>query len=170
MRIILPLICASLLAVAPSIAAKDVDVEFDHAAQFAKFKTFHILDGTIDAKAPALNNNIVRKNLETGIRQHLKAKGLIEAEEGMASDLNVRYHLGSAKHTDTTAVPAGRFGQRTRVIKSQSTEGTLTIDLLAKRDLVWRAIAVDDNKDPAKIAEHLDDMIKKAIGKYPPKK
>ncbi len=168
MRVILPLICAALL-IAP-LFADDIDVDFDKAQDFAKFKTFRMLDGTIDAKSPALKNEIVRKNLETDIRERLKAKGLIEAEAGAQPDLNVRFHLGSARRTDTTAVPAGRFGQRTRVVKSQTTEGTLTIDLLLKRELVWRAVATDDNKDPNKIADHLDDMVKKAIGKYPPKK
>jgi hypothetical protein len=167
MRIILPLICGVFLASAP-VFADDIDVEFDKAQDFTKFKTFRMLDGTIDAKSPALKNEIVRKNLETDIRERLKAKGLTEAEA--QPDLNVRFHLGSARRTDTTAVPAGRFGQRTRAVKSQTTEGTLTIDMLVKRELVWRAVATDDNKDPAKIADHLDDMVKKAIGKYPPKK
>lgn len=164
MRIILPLICAAML-----VAGEDIDVEFDKAQDFSKFKTFRMLDGSIDAKSPALKNEIVRKNLETDIREHLKSRGLSEVEAGAQPDLNVRFHLGSARHTETTAVPAGRFGQRTRVRKSQTTEGTLTIDLLVKRELVWRAVATDDNKDPAKIADHLDGMVKKAIGKYPPK-
>jgi hypothetical protein len=169
MRIILPLICGAFLVFAP-IFADDVDVDFDKAQDFAKFKTFRMLEGTIDAKSPALKNEIVRKNLESDIRERLKANGLTEASAEVQPDVNVRFHLGSARRTDTTAVPAGRFGQRTRVVKSQTTEGTLTIDLLVKRELVWRAVAVDDNKDPAKIADHLDDMVKKAIGKYPPKK
>lgn len=169
MRIILPLICGVFLASAP-IFADDIDVDFDKAQDFTIFKTFRMLDGTIDAKSPALKNEIVRKNLETDIREQLKLRGLSEAEAGAQPDLNVRFHLGSERHTETTAVPAGRFGQRTRLRKSQTTEGTLTIDLLIKRELVWRAVAIDDNKDPAKIADHLDDMVKKAIGKYPPKK
>src|SRR6185312_1245960 len=155
--------------VAPMLA-EDIDVEFDHAQDFSKFKTFTLLDGTLDAKSPALKNDIVRKNIETDIRERLKAKGLTEANAGAQPDLNVRFHLGSERRTDSTAVPAGRFGQRTRIRKSQTTEGTLTIDLLVKRELVWRALAIDDNKDPNKIADHLDDMVKKAIGKYPPKK
>jgi hypothetical protein len=158
------------MLLAGPIFADDIDVEFDKAQDFAKFKTFRMLDGTIDAKSPTLRNEIVRKNLETDIRERFKAKGLTEVGAEAQPDLNIRYHLGSARHTETTAVPAGRFGQRTRVLKSQTTEGTLTIDLLVKRELVWRAVATDDNKDPAKIADHLDDMVKKAIGKYPPKK
>jgi hypothetical protein len=169
MRIILPLICGAFLVSAP-LFADDIDVEFDKAQDFATFKTFRMLDGTIDAKSPALKNEIVRKNIETDIRERLKAKGLTEAEAGAQPDVNVRFHLGSERRTNSTAVPAGRFGQRTRIRKSQTTEGTLTIDLLAKRELVWRAVAIDDNRDPNKIADHLDDMVKKAIGKYPPKK
>jgi len=36
--------------------------------------------------------------------------------------------------------------------------------------LVWRAVVVEDKGDPAKIADRLDEMVKKAIEKYPPKK
>ena len=55
-------------------------------------------------------------------------------------------------------------------MRTKYTEGTLTIDLLATRELVWRAIVTEDEKDPAKVAGKLDDMVKKAIDKYPPKK
>jgi hypothetical protein len=57
-------------------------------------------------------------------------------------------------------------------VVNQYTEGTLIIDLrdTSKRELVWRAVAVEEKGDPAKIADHLDDMVRKSIDKYPPKK
>ncbi|MEI9812155.1 MAG: DUF4136 domain-containing protein [Acidobacteriota bacterium] len=157
-----PLLCGPVLA-------QSIDVEFDHAADFTPYKTYRLLDGDIDAKSPALNNAIVRKNLESEIRARLKEKGFTEVEPGVQPDLNVRFHLGSARRSETTAIPAGRAGG-VRKVRSQTTEGTLTIDFLVKRDLVWRAIATDDDRDPTKIAGRLDDMVKKAIGKFPPKK
>jgi hypothetical protein len=51
------------------------------------------------------------------------------------------------------------------------TEGTLVIDLRDPntRSLVWRGIAREDKGDPSKIEGKLDDMVKKAFDKYPPK-
>ncbi|MEO5926731.1 MAG: DUF4136 domain-containing protein [Bryobacteraceae bacterium] len=160
-------ILGALLCAAPVFAA-DVEVEFDESANFANYKTFRIGAGDIHAKGPALNNDLVKKQIENELRLRLTAKKLTETT-GQA-DLTVRYSLGSAQKTDTTAIPAGRLGRQRRVVRTKYTEGTLIIDLLATRELVWRAIVSEDEKDPAKIASKIDDMVKKAIDKYPPKK
>lgn len=51
-------------------------------------------------------------------------------------------------------------------------EGTLVIDLRdpATHALVWRAIAAEEKSDATKIEGKLNDMVKKSIDKYPPKK
>jgi hypothetical protein len=51
------------------------------------------------------------------------------------------------------------------------TEGTLVIDLRdpTTRSLVWRGIAREEKQDPYKIEQKLDDMVRKAVEKYPPK-
>ena len=51
-------------------------------------------------------------------------------------------------------------------------EGTLVIDLRdpTTRSLVWRAIASEEKSDSSKIEGKLDDMVKKSMAKYPPKK
>jgi hypothetical protein len=57
-------------------------------------------------------------------------------------------------------------------VKRRFTEGTLILDLrdAKKHELVWRAISVEDNSDPLKIKDHLGDMVRKSVEKYPPKK
>jgi hypothetical protein len=35
---------------------------------------------------------------------------------------------------------------------------------------VWRGIATEDEPNAAKLADRLDEMVKKTIAKYPPKK
>jgi hypothetical protein len=162
MRLALALLGAPLLLVAQTI-----DVDFDKTQDFAKFKTFRLLDGTIDAKSPALNNPAICEQIASAIREQFLKKGLTEADTGAQPDLNIRFHLGSPRPKNASAIPAGSFGVPARGGK---TEGTLTIDVLVKRELVWRAAATDNNKDSAKIADHLDDMVKKTIAKYPPRK
>jgi hypothetical protein len=167
-RLIYTTLLATLLC-APGAFAQNVDVEFDETVNFANYKTFRFGAENINAKAPALNNDLVKKNIEAALRARLAEKKLTEVTTGQA-DLTVRYALGSAQRTDNTALPAGRLGRQTRIVRTHYTEGTLTIDLLAARELVWRTVVTDDEKDPVKIAAKLDKMVKKGIDKYPPKK
>ncbi|MDP9171465.1 MAG: DUF4136 domain-containing protein [Acidobacteriota bacterium] len=158
-----------IAVVAGSAAAQKVTVEFDQAGAFSDYKTFAIRDGAIHSKNPSLNNGIVGKNLEAEIRARLTAKGLTEVTA--QPDLNVRYSLGSGQRTEVDRYPAGWRGFGTRVVRTHYTEGTLVIDMndTRRHELVWRAIAIEDKSDPMKIQEHLADMVRKAIDKYPPK-
>jgi hypothetical protein len=151
--------------------AQKIQTEFDPAVDFTKFKTFAIRDGRLSSKNPALNGELVKKRLDFDIQKYLVAKGLAFVASGPA-DLNVRYTLGSVRGSELEAYPAGWRGWGTRVVRVPFTEGTLVIDL---RDsgtlgLVWRGIAREDKSDASKIEGKLDDMVKKSIDKYPPKK
>jgi hypothetical protein len=152
------------------LAAQKVNVEFDDGADFFRYRTFMIREGQIHSTNPSLNNDLVRKKIESLIRQHLTAKGLIEVEK--QPDLNVRFSLGAARRTQVEQYPAGWRWYGTRVVRVHYTEGTLVVDLrdAKARALVWRAIAVEDKNDPGQIQKRLDDMVRKSIEKYPPKK
>lgn len=163
---------ALVMAVACSAVAfaQKVTAEFDESVDFKKFKTFAIREGEIKSPSPALNSELTKKRIETEIEKALVAKGLTRTT-GRA-DLNVFYNLGSFRGTETEAVPAGWRGRQTRVIKVQNTQGTMVIDMRdpSTKSLVWRAVATEDEPNPSKLAEKLDDMVKKAIKEYPPKK
>lgn len=164
--LVLPLVA---LAAGPLLAQK-VDVEFDESADFAHYKTFHIVDGQLNAKAAALNSDLTKRKIENEIRKRLSEKGLMEVEG--KPDLNVRFSLGSARRNEVETYPAGWRGLGTRRVRVAYTQGTLVINLrdTNRKELVWRAIAVEEKNDPMEISKHLDDMVKKAIEKYPPKK
>jgi uncharacterized protein DUF4136 len=168
------LLWLTLLAVAglaSTALAQKVTVEFDQAADFTQYKTFAIRNGQVNSKNPALNSELVRKQIEADIVKNLAAKGLEEVSSGPA-DLNVVYHFGSARKTEVEAYPAGWRGWGTRYVRVPYAEGTLVIDLRdpSTRSLVWRGVSAEDKSDAAKIAGKLDDMVKKSIEKYPPKK
>jgi hypothetical protein len=152
------------------LRAQQVDVEFDETADFSQFKTFAIVNGQINSKAPALNNELIHKKVENEIRKALTAKGL--EETSARPNLNVRWTLGSARGSQVEAYPAGWRGLGTRWVRVPTTEGTLVINLrdTSKRELVWRGIAVEEEKNPSKVKDRLDEMVKKTIAKYPPKK
>lgn len=147
-----------------------IDVEFDEAANFAKYKTFAIRDGQLHSKNPTLNSELVKKRIEADIVRNLTAKELTQVSG--AADLNVRYTLGSARKKEIDTYPAGWRGWGTRRVAVHYSEGTLVIDLrdTSTRSLVWRAVAVEHQNDPNKLERKLEDMVKKSFEKYPPKK
>jgi hypothetical protein len=151
--------------------AQKITVEFDQSIDFSKYKTFAIRDGQLNSKNPALSSELVKKQIETDIQNDLTAKGLTLVASG-PSDLNVRYTFGAARKTEIEAYPAGWYGMGTRYVRVPYAEGTLVIDLRdpTTRSLVWRAVAAQDKSDASKIEGKINDMVKKAIDKYPPKK
>ncbi len=166
---IIGLLIFSLLAARGALAQK-VTLEFDRDADFTKYKTFAIRNGELNSRNPALNSDLVKKQIEGDIVRDLTARGLMETS-GRA-DLNVVYRFGSARKTELESYPAGWYGLGTRVVRVPFAEGTLVVDLRDPntRSLVWRAIASEEKNDPTKIAGKLDDMVKKSCEKYPPKK
>jgi hypothetical protein len=146
----------------------DVDMEFDKTVNFSNYKTFRIVSGDLNAKSALLKNDLVKKNLENEIRMRLQYNHLLEVKS--SPDLAIRYSLGASRKADTKVIPTGRLGGRLRVVKTHETEGILTIDILAgDRELIWRTVVIEDNRNPAKVAEKLDKMVQKAFDKYPPK-
>jgi len=162
------LLAIALLAALGGFAQK-IEIEFDQSVDFTKFKTFAIRDGRLNSKNPSLNSELVKKRIEADIEKYLTKKGL-EVTTG-PSDLNVRYTLGAVRGSQVEAYPAGWRGWGTRYVRVPFTEGTLVIDLRdpSTRSLVWRGIAREDKSDASKVEGKLDDMVKKAIEKYPPK-
>ena len=160
---------ASLAVVVPSARSQKITVEFDQAANFGNYKTFAIRNGTLNSRSPALNSELVRKRIEADIEHDLRSRGLSEVSG--RPDLNVVYHFGSARKTELETYPAGWRGWGTRVVRVPYAEGTLVIDLrdTSTHSLVWRGIATEEKNDPNKIQGKLDDMVKKAVEKYPPK-
>jgi hypothetical protein len=168
-RVLALLVLSGLLA-APGAVAQKVTVEFDQAANFSKYKTFAIRGGELNSRNPALNSELVKKQIEADIIRNLSMKGLEESPTGPA-DLNVRYTFGSARKTELESYPAGWRGWGTRVVRVPYSEGTLVIDLRdpTTRALVWRGIASEDKSEATKLQGKLDDMVKKPLEKYPPK-
>ena len=150
--------------------AQKVTVEFDQAADFSKYETFAIRDGQLNSRNPALNSDLVKKRIDAGIGKYLTVKGLTEVSG--KSDLNVRYTFGTGRKTEVELYPAGWYGWGTRAVRVPYAEGTLVIDLRdpTTRSLVWRAIASEEKSDSSKIEGKLDNMVKKSMQKYPPKK
>jgi len=155
---------------ATSAFGQKVQVESDQAVNFNQFRTFAIRQAHLSSRNPSLNNELIRKRLNADIERYAGERGLVLQSSGR-SDLNLIYTLGSARGTQTETYPAGWRGWGTRVVRVPYAEGTLVIDLRdpQSHSLVWRAIVRTDQSDASKIESKLDDMVKKAFTKYPPK-
>ena len=163
-------VVAAGLLIALGAFAQKIEIESDQSVDFAGFHTFAIRDGRLNSNNPSLNNDLVRKRIEVDIQKALEAKGLAFVASG-PSDLNVRFTLGAARKAEIETYPAGWRGWGARVVRVPYTEGTLVIDLRdpSTRSLVWRAIAREDKSDASQVEGKLDDMVRKSIGKFPPK-
>jgi hypothetical protein len=163
------LVLGSLIA--QGARAQKIIMEFDQTIDFSKYKTFAIRDGQLNSRNPALGGELVKKQIETDIQNDLTAKGLTMMTSGTA-DLNVRYTFGAARKSELEAYPAGWYGRGTRYVRAPYAEGTLVIDLRdsTSHSLIWRSIAAEDKSDASKIQGKINDMVKKSIDKYPPKK
>ena len=117
-----------------------------------------------------MNSELTKKNIATAIETAITERGLTKATG--QPDLNVFFTFGAMRQIGTETYPAGWRGLSTRVVKEPYAEGTLVIDLRdpTTRSLVWRGIAVESETDPEELAERLDEMVEKALKKYPPKK
>ena len=150
--------------------AQQITVESDSTVDFSQYHTFLIRNGQLNSKNPALNSELVRKQIEADIERDLTARGLVKSQT-LKADLNIRYTLGTQRKVETEAYPAGWRGWGTRVVRVPYSEGTLVIDLRDPKtmSLVWRSIAREEKSDASKIEGKLNDMVRKSLEKYPPK-
>ena len=163
------LLLLGILIASSCAMAQKVTVQFDQSADFAKYKTFAIRNGQLSSRNPALNSELVKKQIEDDIIRDLTARGLTHADQG--PDLNVVYHFGSAPKSELESYPAGWRGWGRQWVRVPYAEGTLVIDLrdTQTHSMVWRGIASEEKSDAAKIQGRLDNMVKKSLEKYPPK-
>jgi len=163
------LLVVAILAASATALAQKITAEFDESVNFARFKTFAIRVSDVASKSPALNSELTRKRIETELERALVAKGLTRTT-GRA-DLDVSFSLGADPGTKAERRLVTPRGGRARTVQVPDMQGTLVIDIKdpSTRELVWRGVAMADERDPAKLAARLDDMVKKTVAKYPRK-
>lgn len=157
-----------------AVSGQKVKVDYDHATDFSKFRTYAWTDGT---PSP---NPVWDQVIQITFSSELEAKGLkrVEAKD---ADLLVAYH--AASDTDLNVALtfqavinypsgglwyAGPMGGSARYIK----KGTLAVHLFdrQKQQLVWSATAQDPVKEtPKKKVDQLNKAADKMFSDFPPK-
>ena len=163
------LLLMSALVAAPAVADQR-DVDSDPSADFSTYHTFLIRPGQVTARAPELNSPITRRKIEEGLRAQLAARKLSEVTS--QPDLVVTWRYGSVNKKEVQTWVTGRWGRGRAYSTYRFTEGTLVVDLYERGDrmLVWRGIYRDDENNPSKLSNRLEDDIKKLFKDFPPKK
>jgi hypothetical protein len=168
---------AALVLLLPALAAaQKTSFDFDKTADFSKYKTYALKDGT-KVGQPLIDNRIT-----AAIQEQLAAKGLTRNDA--SPDIVVVYHVAFDKQQDITAYSSGYggYGYRwgggwgtTDVRVNEILVGTLVIDVAdaSKKEVVWRGMGVKEVDTQAK-AEKRDKNITSAVTKilqnFPPKK
>jgi len=155
MRITAPVIGIILSAVL--LFADDHNVDFDHHTDFSTLKTFALREGKVDSPEPELNSTLLVKKIADTIRMELLSKGLKETVNN--PDVIVDYSVSGRDFNEQRGGPIS------------SSEGTLVIDVTIResRNLVWRAVYRDSERNNAKLAQKLPGDVKKSLSEYPPK-
>lgn len=166
---------------ASSARAQKVSIDFDQDADFSNIKRYRWRTHPAFEKHPELKEKYatgIQLVLEAGNAQLMK-KGLRPSDG--PPDVFMTFYLSAEDNvttrTITEAVPGAWYGwygmptwTRTEIDYFKS--GVLVLDMVsaATSKLIWRAYCSDDIRDMSQRHKNVNNAVKKAIDKFPPKK
>ena len=152
--------------------AQKVNVDFDKATDFSKFKTYMWATGT------PVSNPMANQRIIAGIEAQLAAKGLQKVATN--ADLEVLYHGAVGQQTQLNSTNMGGWGYgwgryggmgtTTTTVQNIPT-GELIVDIgdIQAKKFVWRGTASDTLSDnPQKNQKKFGKALAKMFQKFPP--
>jgi hypothetical protein len=168
------------LLLASSVRAQKVNIDFDKEADFSHIKRYQWRTHPAYEKHPELKEKYatgIQLVLEAGNTQLMK-KGLRPSDG--PPDVFVTFYLAAEDNvtmrTITDSVPGAWYGwygmptwTHTEVDYFKS--GLLILDIVdaATSKLIWRAYCSDTVRDMAHRDKNVNDTVRKALDKFPPK-
>ncbi len=171
-----------LLAVAAwaACSSRKVNIDYDRAADFSKYKTFawHEADNSLAQEDPLSHDRIM-----AAVDRQLGAKGFQKVDSN--PEVYVTYHGEEKEQTtlDTTHMGygyaddwywdgggMGGMGSSTTTVRSYQV-GTLIVDLwdAQTKKLIWRGVGSDTLSDnPQNNAQKIDKVTEDMFKRYPP--
>jgi Domain of unknown function (DUF4136) len=164
-----------ILLVAVTALANKITTDYDHKADFTKYKTFSWL------KQPQTNDPLMKGRIVEFVNAELQRRGLQLVPA--AGDLGLSAHAAT-KQEQTLDVfyngyPdwgwrwRGGFGGGPEVATVETyTVGTLVVDLFdsGTKQVVWRGVATDTVSDkPEKNTKETQKVVEEMFKKYPVK-
>jgi len=172
------------LLLASVARAQDVSYNFDHQADFSKYKTYK----WVKNKNSEQLDDLISRQIAEAIDNQLATKGLTKTE-GDNPDLYVGYQVSVSQEKQLTTFDSGYgypggwggrwYGGYYGGGVSTSTTSTIHVGSLAldmydasKKQLVWRGIGskqLDPKAKPEKRQKNLNKGLAKMLKNYPPK-
>jgi len=173
MRLLRTLIAFAIILFLPLAAqAQKVNVDFEKAVDFSKFKTYKLTTGT------PVTNPMSNQRIIAGIEAQLTSKGLQKVAEN--ADLEVMYHGAVGHETQINSTNMGGWGYgwgryggmgaTTTTVQNIPT-GELVVDIgdVQAKKFIWRGTARDTLSDnPEKNQKKLEKALTKMFQKFPP--
>lgn len=165
-----------------------VSQDYDQQASFSNLHSYQWLPADMQTKPKASdfqkNNPLIAKRIETALVHELSLKG--QSIVPKDADAYITYHISSAQKIRSSPVTTsigfgtgGRgiytgFGFQTGSDIQQYEEGQLVIDILSlKGKLLWRGTSstpLEEHSTPEETTKLINEVIKKLMAQYPPKK
>jgi uncharacterized protein DUF4136 len=147
-----------------------VTFDYDHNANFSKYKTFSWIKKPVTRQDPFLQQRIIN-----AVNAQLQSKGLQPVDNN--GDLGVAVNVATQeKHTLNTFYDgfgpwAWGLGGATTTVETY-TEGTIVADLFdaGTRKVIWRATGSKEvSSKPEKETKEVEKAIEKMFRNYPPR-
>jgi hypothetical protein len=162
---------AMILFLLSTIAvAQNVYVDYNHAMDFSKFKTYAWGQG---ANPNAIQDSILLQTAQQEVNSQLALKGLQMVQESQNPDIVVVMSSGLKQQTSYNAWGTGGWrwgGGMASITPETSDVGTLVVDIYDAngKQMVWRGISQDtlSNKG-SKNEKEMNKAIEKMFKQYP---
>lgn len=163
--------CAVLVCLLSTVVlAQSVYVDYNHAIDFSKFKTYAWGQGP---NPNAVQDSILLQSAQTEINSQLGMKGLQMVQESQNPDLVVVMSSGMKQQTSYNAWGTGGWrwgGGMASVTPETSDIGTLVVDIYDAngKQMIWRGISQDTlSMKGTKNEKELNKAINKMFKQYP---
>jgi len=163
-----PFVITVLLLLVSFAFGQHVNFDYDHSADFSKYKTFSWIKEPATPKDPLMKQRII-----DAVNAQLLAKGLRRVDSN--GDLGVSVNVATQEEQTLNSFYNGfgpwAWGLGPTTTIETYTEGTIVADLFDAhtKKLVWRGVAHKEvSSKPAKVTEEIDKAIEKLFKHYPP--
>lgn len=172
------------LLLAGCASGPKINTDYDHTADFSKFKTYGFFDplGIENAKYSSIYGSIFRE----AISKEMASRGYTKSDDPDLM-INVSGRLQDKTKVTTTSDPYmggyygyrrgfygtwGGYGYGTQTYVSNYTEGTVNVDLVdrVEKKMVWEGVAVGrlkENKTNEEMRTNINNGIKDMFSAYP---
>lgn len=164
-------LAAIAIAALAGCATTSVKTDYDHRADFTRYRTYAIRPGRLAIERMANpGDSLVRDRIHDALRQGLARRGLAQEPLGSA-DLIVTYGAGAETKRELVETLGGgidgNYGAD-NIWSRDVQQGTLVIDVLESGSdrLVWRSIAKAENKD-FRSEDFIERAVDKALKQFP---